>query len=208
MRVAITAGHRTAPQMQYQQLPEWIRRNYSHMTPAEVDDLLRATRALRFRYVPAGAFVPAGRRRRGSSTSMTTASAPTAGQRRDITAMQDAVWLLGGSTMFGSGVADHETIPAQLEQRLGRPVINLGVWGDGSLVENRLLNSLLRMGYRPAMVIFLDGIDEACEPNAFGDRLEDQVDQWPGSRTNGAWPGCCGRFLPVCTAATRRHARR
>ena len=40
--------------------------------------------------------------------------------------------------------------------------MNLGVKGDASLKENRLLDHYLRTGYRPAMAIFLDGINEAA----------------------------------------------
>lgn len=86
---------------------------------------------------------------------------------RDISALQDAIWFFGGSTAFGDGVADHETIPAQIEQVLGRPVVNLGVHNYSSTEENLLLNHYLRIGYRPALAIFFDGINETCEPDLY-----------------------------------------
>jgi lysophospholipase L1-like esterase len=168
--VAIRAMQRAAPEVSYQQLTEPVRRNYSHMAPADVEDLLRVTASLRYRYAPVGGFVHAATASRFVNIDSygVRANGPS---RRHISAMEDAVWVFGGSTTFGSGVADHETIPAQLENLLARPVMNLGVRGDGSLMENRLLNYYLRAGYRPAMALFLDGINEACQADVFADQL-------------------------------------
>ncbi len=89
----------------------------------------------------------------------------------DEAVMQDAVWVLGGSTTFGFGIADHETIPAQLEGVMGRPVVNLGVSNWSSTEENLLLNHYLRIGYRPALAIFLDGINETCVPDLYQEEM-------------------------------------
>jgi hypothetical protein len=80
-----------------------------------------------------------------------------------LASLQGAIWFFGGSTTFGYGVADHETIPARLEKALARPVANFGVAAFFSAQENMLLIQALRTGYRPAQVIFLDGINEACD---------------------------------------------
>jgi len=77
------------------------------------------------------------------------------------------VWFLGGSSVFGYGVADHETIPAQLEQIIGRSVTHFGTSNYYSTQENLLLTLYLRVGYRPAMALFLDGINEMCGPDLY-----------------------------------------
>lgn len=82
---------------------------------------------------------------------------------RQISAIESAVWFFGGSTTFGYGVADGETIPAQLEKMMGQPVVNFGVGNFYSAQENLLFTQYLRIGYRPSMVIFFDGINEACD---------------------------------------------
>ncbi len=171
---AITLLRSGPPEVRFEQLPEPVQRNYAHMRPEEVEDLLRTTATLRFRFAATGGFVHEERRTRFVNINDHGIRA-NGTEHRAISAMEGAVWAFGGSTTFGSGVADHETIPAQLERLLGRPVINLGVRGEGSLMENRLLNYYLRIGYQPAMAIFLDGINEACRSDVFGSELSDLV---------------------------------
>lgn len=165
-----------SPDLSYARLTEPARRNYAHMTPAEVDDLLRVTGSLRFRYAPIVGFVQ-------EATTSRFVNIDAYGIRsngsahREISAMQDAIWFFGGSTTLGFGVADRETIPAQLEHILARPVMNLGVRAHASPMENRLLNHYLRLGYRPAVAIFLDGINESCDQDLFDDELGKLVAQ-------------------------------
>jgi len=45
---------------------------------------------------------------------------------------QNSIVLLGCSCTFGIGLAEDETIAYELEQRLGRPVINLGIPGGSN----------------------------------------------------------------------------
>ena len=168
--LAIETFHRVAPPLSYQKLSPPARRNYAHMAPADVDDLLRVTGLLRFRYAPLVGFVQ-------EATSSRFVNIDAYGIRsngkgpRDITTLEGATWFFGGSTTLGYGVADHETIPAQLEAILGRPVMNFGVRGHASPMENRLLNYYLRLGYGPAVAIFLDGINESCDQDLFDDEL-------------------------------------
>jgi hypothetical protein len=81
------------------------------------------------------------------------------------------VVLLGGSTTFGYGVRDQDTIAAHLEglfrERLpGRPlaVYNYGRGFYGSSQELLLLKALLQRGVRPAVVVFVDGVNEQLCP--------------------------------------------
>jgi hypothetical protein len=175
-------------------LSEPERRNYAHMAPADVDELVRVHHAVRFRYAPVVEFLH-------QATTSRFVNIDAYGIRsngntsRDIAAMQGAVWFFGGSTAFGFGVADAETIPSQLEKVIERPVINLGVNGYSSVKENLLLNHYLRIGYRPSLAIFLDGINESCESNLYEEEMNLLVEQaqqgyrWDfGQPVIYAWP--------------------
>jgi hypothetical protein len=158
------------------ELPEPIKANYAHMVPADVDDLVRTTNSLRFRYEPVMGLLQ-------QATTSKFVNVDAHGIRangavpRDIAAIQDAIWMLGGSTTFGFGVADHETIPAQLEVVMKRPVVNFGVSNFSSKEENLLFNKYLQIGYRPAMAMFLDGINESCESDLYQRELRILVDR-------------------------------
>jgi lysophospholipase L1-like esterase len=80
------------------------------------------------------------------------------------------VFALGGSTTFGYNVADEHTWPswlaAILDRSLERAGVSAGVevtnWGRGYFYptqEVALLADLLRSGYRPDVVIFMDGVN-------------------------------------------------
>ena len=77
------------------------------------------------------------------------------------------VFVFGGSTTFGYGVADGDTIPAQLQLQFdatypGRR-INVFNFGRGSYYftqEVTLLEQLLREGRTPDVAIFIDGLNE------------------------------------------------
>jgi hypothetical protein len=47
------------------------------------------------------------------------------------------------------------------------------VRGSASALENRLLAYYLRIGYRPALVIFFDGINETCKIEMIGNDIDD-----------------------------------
>jgi len=79
---------------------------------------------------------------------------------------QLTVFCFGGSTLFGYGLPDHQTIPAalqrQLNSRLKRPaqVYNFGVGWHYSTQERIRFQQLLTAGFRPDVVVFLDGIND------------------------------------------------
>lgn len=146
----------------WQRLPEVVRRNYAHMSQADAAELLRATATMRYRFAPW-----IGMRERPTTSRFVNVNEyGIRGNGRPmatIAALQDAIWFFGGSTTFGYGVADRESIPAQLETAIGRPVVNFGVAAFFSAQENLRLYQVLRYGYRPSRVLFLDGINESCE---------------------------------------------
>jgi hypothetical protein len=163
--------------------------NYAHMTEADRDDLLRSTLALRFRYEPVLGFVMEETASRFVNIdSRSIRSNGDAGAR----ALDASIWFIGGSTTLGVGVADVETIPAQLERLVGRPVVNLGVSNFAAAEENLLLGRHLRMGLRPASVIFLDGINETCWPDLYDEEMSRLVRR---AQREYAWdPGGPARY--------------
>ena len=77
------------------------------------------------------------------------------------------IYIFGGSTTFGTGVADNETFPYYLQQQLNtlklrRPVqvYNFGQPGYASYQEMYLLVDLLRQGKKPDIVVFYDVFNE------------------------------------------------
>ncbi|HKD66564.1 MAG TPA: SGNH/GDSL hydrolase family protein [Candidatus Binataceae bacterium] len=77
------------------------------------------------------------------------------------------VFILGGSTTFGMGLTDGETIPSQLQKLLDKThtsrqidVYNFGFSAYTSTQELLLYIKFLRMGIRPDIVIFIDGLNE------------------------------------------------
>lgn len=78
-----------------------------------------------------------------------------------------AVFLFGGSTSFGYGVRDQDTIAAHLERILRERwgddrimVYNFGRGYYGSKQERLLFESLLHRRSVPRLAIFLDGVNE------------------------------------------------
>jgi len=72
-----------------------------------------------------------------------------------------AVWVFGGSTTFGQGVSDNETIPAYLNHLdPSRTYINFGVHAYHQSNEIDKLLLLLRKGYTPSHVVFIDGLND------------------------------------------------
>lgn len=76
------------------------------------------------------------------------------------------VFVLGGSTTFGFGVGDFETIPSLLQDQLnarlggGVKVYNLGVGGYYSGKEFARFQRLIAKGLVPDAVVFVDGLNE------------------------------------------------
>lgn len=77
------------------------------------------------------------------------------------TPLDGSVWMFGGSTTFGTGVNDCETIASALnEQAGGTTFVNLGVESFTRNAEVERLVLLLRQGFRPKAVLFLDGLND------------------------------------------------
>ena len=101
------------------------------------------------------------------------------------------IFLYGGSTAFGYGVQDDETVAAHLERRLagaagpGRSVrvYNFGRAGYFSTQERLLFERHLAQGLVPHAALFLDGLNDsriADNQPIFSDRLR-QLFEPPGA---------------------------
>src|SRR5207248_273204 len=68
-----------------------------------------------------------------------------------------SIWLFGGSTMFGANISNDETISAHLNVLdPDGHYLNFGVPSYHQNLEIDKLLLLLRKGYRPSKVVFLD----------------------------------------------------
>lgn len=77
------------------------------------------------------------------------------------------VFVFGGSTTFGSGVAGRDTLPASLEQELHKayPGVRFVCYNFGcgyyfSTQERLRLEQLLALGHIPQLAIFVDGLND------------------------------------------------
>src|SRR6202034_2026573 len=76
------------------------------------------------------------------------------------------IFLFGGSTTFGVGVPDDETIPSYLQEYMAAhcatpaAVYNFGRLGYFSTQEAMLFYRLLSSGAVPAAAVFVDGIND------------------------------------------------
>jgi hypothetical protein len=70
------------------------------------------------------------------------------------------IYMFGGSTTFGSKVADDETIPAYLEREIEAMVVNFGQENYSMHQEVYLLVDNLLKGNIPDYVVFYDGVNE------------------------------------------------
>jgi lysophospholipase L1-like esterase len=77
------------------------------------------------------------------------------------------LFMIGGSTLWGTGVRDDHTLASLIAKRFATSpnydleVTNLGQIGYVSTQELLLLYQLLRRGQRPDLVIFYDGVNDA-----------------------------------------------
>lgn len=77
-----------------------------------------------------------------------------------------SIFLFGGSTCFGYGVSDQQTIAYYLQQELNQLETDFKVYSfcnayDYSSVERIRFMKLLEAGQRPAYAIFIDGLNDS-----------------------------------------------
>jgi hypothetical protein len=119
------------------------------------------------------------------------------------------VWAFGGSTMFGWGMPDSFTIPSLLQRELSDRlplrrvrVLNCGQAYYFSSQELAQYVAMLRVGERPQIVIFLDGLNETvrvpegCEVPYFSDTAYRGWEEQRQERYlhTGSWLRLTGNF--------------
>lgn len=111
------------------------------------------------------------------------------------------VWLLGGSTAWGYGVPDDQTIAAHLQRVLQErlpdrdvQVINHAHCGYYSSQEIVLLQWLLRSGHRADAAVFLDGFNDA---RYWHDDLAEAFGEPQKGRLDEPMMSISGSFAPI-----------
>jgi len=98
------------------------------------------------------------------------------------------ILVFGGSTTFGYGLADEETIPARLQDALSQAcarrvaVFNMARSNYFSSQENVLFQRLLVQGITASAAVFIDGLNEfghADDAPKFTDRLTYLMEETP-----------------------------
>lgn len=81
------------------------------------------------------------------------------------------IFVFGGSTSFGYGLPDAQTVPSQLQRVLRErghgnvAVYNFGAGSYQSTQEKIYFQEMLISGHRPNMAVFLDGLNEFAFPH-------------------------------------------
>ena len=71
------------------------------------------------------------------------------------------IWVFGGSTVFGYGVKNDETIPAYINKVFpDYKVVNMGHASYYSTLERILFNEKLSEGLAPEIAVFVDGLND------------------------------------------------
>ena len=94
--------------------------------------------------------------------------------------IENATWFFGGSTMWGTGSDDKNTIPSHFAKLTGENVLNLGESGYLSFQEYTQLTMLLAKGHKPKKVIFYDGVNESyyCNTNNNQFPTHSRAEKW------------------------------
>tara|TARA_B100000780_G_C21112701_1_gene449813 strand:- start:1345 stop:2442 length:1098 start_codon:yes stop_codon:yes gene_type:complete len=97
------------------------------------------------------------------------------------------IWMFGGSTTFGYGVKNDETIAASIERHLNGDyrVINFGAGYYFSTQERILFNNLLLEFPAPHSVIFLDGVNDFYRSYAYNQTFYSNNIKYKMSKTSG-----------------------
>ncbi len=102
--------------------------------------------------------------------------------------IENSTWFFGGSTMWGTGSDDKNTIPSHFAKLTGENVLNLGESGYLSFQEYTQLSMLLAKGHKPKKVIFYDGVNESyyCNTNnnqfpthSRAEKWEEYIEKYP-----------------------------
>ena len=74
--------------------------------------------------------------------------------------IENSTWFFGGSTIFGTGSSDKQTIPSHYNQLSNDNVFNFGETSWNSRQSLNLLINLIADGEFPKKIIFYDGVND------------------------------------------------
>jgi hypothetical protein len=175
----------------YERLSAVQRAAYGNMSAEDVDDLLHWTWRSEpgFVYEPVTGFHEAARSSRFVNVSSDGVRL-TKGAESDLSKVDfdRTLLMFGGSTMFGYGVADDQTIPSHLQRSLPHyNVVNLGRAYYYSAQENSLLLRLLQSGFAVRDAVFLDGINERCDVQLYQTELDRSIREARTRSSDYSW---------------------
>lgn len=142
-----------------------LARNYPGMSPADLETFLHETSNWIQQYEPFTGLRPAERHDHFITISA-QGFRPTPHQAAwPPPADGLTVFLFGGSTTMGAGVPDDATVAAHLQNALVGCTGNVHIYNFGrgfyfSTQERILFEQLLLAGHRPAVAIFIDGLND------------------------------------------------
>ena len=90
----------------------------------------------------------------------TNISGPYNGRKSKGESLNNSVWFFGGSTMWGWGTSDNQTIPSHFNSHSNIPVYN---FAENSWNSRQSLNQLINAigdNNNPSVVIFFDGVND------------------------------------------------
>ena len=176
-----------------------LSRVYPHRSPDEIESLLTETWSREYAYAPLVQHKEASRQ--GSWVNVDPVGfRHSADQGRWPPSPEtSAVFFYGGSTAFGYGVADAESIPSRLQESLNKRgcerevrVYNFGRGNYYGEQERVLFGTHLVAGHVPSVAVFLDGLNEWKQEPKFTARLEYLMREPP----SGLWRRAI-RALPL-----------
>ncbi len=101
-----------------------------------------------------------GWRREKVKFKYTNISGPYNARKSKGESINNSVWFFGGSTMWGTGASDWQTIPSHFNSLTNIPVYNFGETGWTSRQSlNQLINAV-GDNKKPSVVIFFDGVND------------------------------------------------
>ena len=74
--------------------------------------------------------------------------------------INNSVWFFGGSTMWGTGASDSQTIPSHFNSFTNKTVYNFGEIGWTSRQSLNQLINVIGDEYTPSVVVFYDGVND------------------------------------------------
>ena len=124
--------------------------------------IVRREQSLRWQYYPFVEYKETPRSGKYVSVSSENTRCNSNGNNQcEIANGKGVIWIFGGSTVFGYGVKNDETIPAYINKIFpDYTVVNMGHGSYYSTSERILFNEKLSEGLVPEIAVFVDGLND------------------------------------------------